>query len=1116
MNILIISQCTKNALIETRRILDHFAERKGDCVWQTDITEQGLQTLRILLKKTAKKNTAVACHWLKNNNLSELIWIVGDRTKFNDKGTVPTNYTYNNILRKNSENNWKTGQAIALLSSISGLFHDFGKANDLFQEKLDYKKFKSKKIKFEPCRHEWVSLRLFLSFITEKINEFNEPVYLTDEKWLQKLANVTKEDDTEILNKLIKDNTEFQKNPFKNQSLPNLARIISWLIVSHHKLPQYNKDRSTHAEPKLENIDSWFIEKYCNNISWNTSQVNNNNWDTSDFLKVWSFSEGTPIQSQTWREKAKKFANRAIKNYQLLNADFLQEDKFSSHISRLCLMLGDHSYSSAIANKEWQDSNYKGAANTNKVTKKIHQKLDEHNIGVAYYSYMIAKSLPKLRDYLPSIQSNKMIKRRSDNPKFQWQDKAYDCLLFHQKETLRHGFFGVNMASTGCGKTLANSKIMFAIADEKKGCRFNVALGLRTLTLQTGDALIEKLKIPEEDIAILIGSQEVKQLYDLAKEKEIKNSKGISEEFFTGSESANYFFEDNSYIKYDGTILESSFANFIKHNPKIQNLIQAPILVTTIDHLIPATEGTKGGKQIAPTLRLLSSDLVLDEPDDFDLQDLPALCRLVNWAGMLGSRVLLSSATIPPDLVNALFAAYIDGRKIFEKTCSSNVRETEVCCVWIDEFSKPKFEKISNENLFKKEHELFVEKRIENIKNIPCKRKAEIVNVNSLSNKIPEIISSMSNTIYDNIYKLHEKFYISHTNYQKKVSIGLIRMANINPLIAVAKNILAREHSNNYVFHFCIYHSQYPMIIRAKIEEELDQLLTRHNAENLWNTSYFKENVINCPEENHVIVIFATSIAEVGRDHDYDWAIIEPSSMRSIIQIAGRVLRHRNNIPNDSNIYILNKNFKALQQKTVCYHRPGFESEDNYFIDKDLNNLLVENDYKVITSIPRIQKNINMNSTNNFIDLEHSQLNKKLFGGKIGDVYAELWWKKNVSWCSELQRRSIFRLAFHENNELFWYLDNEDDDPVLSEFNSENKIITVSNIYIYNELKNLVVSKKSKIINKTDLKNLIIDISEKLKISLKEASIKFTKISLREGEQFSYFSELGAYKELSN
>ena len=43
MNILLISQCNKKALVETRRVLDQFAERKGERTWQTAITLQGLQ-----------------------------------------------------------------------------------------------------------------------------------------------------------------------------------------------------------------------------------------------------------------------------------------------------------------------------------------------------------------------------------------------------------------------------------------------------------------------------------------------------------------------------------------------------------------------------------------------------------------------------------------------------------------------------------------------------------------------------------------------------------------------------------------------------------------------------------------------------------------------------------------------------------------------------------------------------------------------------------------------------------------------------------------------------------------------------------------------------------------
>nr|WP_278249789.1 hypothetical protein [Photorhabdus cinerea] len=36
---------------------------------------------------------------------------------------------------------------------------------------------------------------------------------------------------------------------------------------------------------------------------------------------------------------------------------------------------------------------------------------------------------------------------------------------------------------------------------------------------------------------------------------------------------------------------------------------------------------------------------------------------------------------------------------------------------------------------------------------------------------------------------------------------------------------------------------------------------------------------------HHIFAVMATSIAEVGRDHDYDWNIAEPGSMRSLIQL---------------------------------------------------------------------------------------------------------------------------------------------------------------------------------------------------------------------------------------
>jgi CRISPR-associated endonuclease/helicase Cas3 len=97
MNILLVSQCSKNALIETRRILDQFAERRGERTWQTPITQAGLDTLYRLLRRTARKNTAVACHWVRGKDHSELLWIVGDARQFNERGATPTDTTLRNI-----------------------------------------------------------------------------------------------------------------------------------------------------------------------------------------------------------------------------------------------------------------------------------------------------------------------------------------------------------------------------------------------------------------------------------------------------------------------------------------------------------------------------------------------------------------------------------------------------------------------------------------------------------------------------------------------------------------------------------------------------------------------------------------------------------------------------------------------------------------------------------------------------------------------------------------------------------------------------------------------------------------------------------------------------------
>ena len=88
-----ISQCQKNALKKTRRVLDAFANRIGDNTWQTIITQEGLNAVQKLLRKTASKSTAVSCHWIRSRSRSDFLWVVGNKDEFDENGVVPVNYS---------------------------------------------------------------------------------------------------------------------------------------------------------------------------------------------------------------------------------------------------------------------------------------------------------------------------------------------------------------------------------------------------------------------------------------------------------------------------------------------------------------------------------------------------------------------------------------------------------------------------------------------------------------------------------------------------------------------------------------------------------------------------------------------------------------------------------------------------------------------------------------------------------------------------------------------------------------------------------------------------------------------------------------------------------------
>lgn len=491
MNVMIVSLCTKRAREESCRIIDQFAERMGTGTWQTIITLEGVATLRKLLRKTARRNTAVACHWLKKSGQAELMWIVGSPRRFNAQGRVPTNRTTRPIRQNDDGSRWQCAESVALLAAIAGLFHDFGKSGRCFQDSLTGRSHKS----YQPYRHEWVSLRLFQAFVGDQ----------NDEQWLKKLGDIVPQDETDLLARLDKDNRHYSSSPFR--ALPPLARTIAWLILSHHRLPE-----APSANADLSTCQTWIDNQL--NADWNALNHQNTEWDDEDFLRIWTFPAGTPVQSASWREKARQISRRAQNAVSLKQWGQLNQ-LFAMHMARFCLMLADHFYSSSDPQHFWQDEHYQVWANSERQSGALKQRVDEHLVGVAHHALLLGRQLSRVRSTLPAITRHKGFRERAANPLFHWQNRAWDTAVALRERSRESGFFGVNMASTGCGKTFANARIMYALADEQEGCRFTVALGLRTLTLQTGDALRQRLHLDDDDLAVLVGSNAVKQLWKM-------------------------------------------------------------------------------------------------------------------------------------------------------------------------------------------------------------------------------------------------------------------------------------------------------------------------------------------------------------------------------------------------------------------------------------------------------------------------------------------------------------------------------------------------------------------------------------------------------------------------
>ena len=165
------------------------------------------------------------------------------------------------------------------------------------------------------------------------------------------------------------------------------------------------------------------------------------------------------INSLVWQKNIRRWGKKALNDpalmqisQQAIDDKKAISDPFLLHLSRLCLMVGDHNYSSLKEGDKrciTVNSQFKNlAANTDRTasTPTVKQSLEEHLLGVGAFTAHFCRALPIIASEMPTLHNHDRLAKPTGIDRFKWQNQAFKMTYGLQETTREHGFFGVNMA----------------------------------------------------------------------------------------------------------------------------------------------------------------------------------------------------------------------------------------------------------------------------------------------------------------------------------------------------------------------------------------------------------------------------------------------------------------------------------------------------------------------------------------------------------------------------------------------------------------------------------------------------------------------------------------------
>ena len=896
MHIVLISQCEKKAILRTAKVLDAYAVRHGDRTWITPITQAGLSAMHKELRSRGTRQTAVSCYVNEGSRRLKLLWVIGRKGAFGDAGATAV-ATKSQPHQKSMPELTSAMRIACLLAECAGLIHDFGKYGEVFQKKLE-----SPVPLADPIRHEWISLQILLAMLDGKTWQ---------EGWGQSAAKPLS----------MKQYLEHPHGIAKG--LQTVESVLAFLVMSHHRLPRGKK--GSHGSTKRGSMP-----------------------DDGEYIRHDALNaDGTQARPNPFVGAPATLALNRIKHLIERICKFSLDDKSPDALraiataARMALILSDHHISSVDKTKDEghgpsiEKVPGRVFANTHQSDGRRlkNQELSWHLSNVGEEAGLMVQ---RMLSFAPPGLTGPAVDaiRQSAADRFKWQNVCADALESAQAIE-RLPTLVINIAGTGCGKTRMNMRAIAALrspADDgtQEPLRIATALNLRTLTLQTRDAYAEQLGLGEKDLACIMGSQIAKRLHDSERNRPVIVDDDESEP------EESYVFEG------EGTEPPPWLAGFLEKKPILKPLIMLPIVVSTVDFLINAGEPNRQGNQGLAMLRMMHSDLILDEIDAYDPKAMVAVARLVTASAMWGRHVVASSATLSLPVAKILHEAYDLGMRMREALTQTSRKWRQVI---IDDRASPT---VANWN--------------------PDRTQTEGCNdfIAAFAGHMEAMMSCMGKMSYrpcemqpvsrqggpkmgnHNFFtaikfackRMHGRHsWTAPENAQGftgKISIGLVRMANIRPAIEVASKLATEMKQIGVNVRVCCYHSQTGLLQRFNIERNLDSILNRKDPG--WSVETMKNKsiqeamtrAVGNGEDNICFIVVATPVEEIGRDHDFDWAVIEPSSSQSIVQTAGRVNRHRLTSVKEPNVVALQFNRRECTKSgpDPVFCRPGLETAE--------------------------------------------------------------------------------------------------------------------------------------------------------------------------------------------